>query len=419
MSGTAGPSVEATAELRDGDHGLRIGLVCPYSFDSYGGVQNHVLGLAGHLRDHGHLPHILAPGEADPELVEGIAFTSAGASVPVPYNGSVARVNFGPRTAARVRRWLKTNEFDLVHIHEPITPSVGLLALWLAEVPIVATFHTATPRSRTMALAGHVLRGWIDRIGAGMAVSEPARSVVVRYLGDRAAGSTSIVPNGVAHAQFAPNPITGTPWRGGQRPRITFLGRLDERRKGLDVLLAALPAIRAGVPDVEVVVAGRGARNLPSGVRSLGAVSNAEKSRLLAGTDVFVAPHVERESFGVVLVEALASGADVVASDLPAFTELLSGHLGEPGSGGVPWGRLVPVGDPAALAAAVIDRIHGRQPSAQPAAAAAVRRFDWSVVGAEITSVYRRLLAGATPAAPAAASSSPSEFELTATSELR
>ncbi len=133
---------------------LRIGLVCPYSFDRYGGVQNHVLGLARHLRDAGHQPHLLAPGRPEPELVDGLVFTSAGASVPVPYNGSVARVNFGPRTAARVHRWLRGNAFDLVHIHEPITPSVGLLALWLADVPVVATFHTATPRSRTMAWPG-------------------------------------------------------------------------------------------------------------------------------------------------------------------------------------------------------------------------------------------------------------------------
>ncbi len=242
-----------------------------------------------------------------------------------------------------------------------------------------------------------------------MAVSESARDVVVRYLGRDAV----IVPNGVSHAEFAPAVATPAPapvrgWRGGDRPRITFLGRLDERRKGLDVLLAAMPAIRAGVPDLDVVVAGRGSRSLPAGVRSVGAVSNAEKRRLLGSTDVFVAPHRERESFGVVLVEALASGADVVASDLPAFTDLLRRD-------GADLGRLVPVGDPAALAAAVIDRIDGRTPSAQPRAAAAVRRYDWSIVGAAVTAVYRRVLRDqlATESIPT------QELELTARSELR
>ncbi len=364
---------------------LRVGLVCPYSFDTYGGVQNHVLGLARYLRDCGHEPHILAPGWPTPVLIDGLTFTSAGASVPVPYNGSIARVNIGPRTAARVRRWLRRSEFDVVHIHEPVTPSVALLALWLAAEPIVATYHTATPRSRTMELAGSALSGWIAKIDAGMAVSESARQVVVHHLGLDAL----VVPNGVRHADFEhrPAPSRHGSWRGGDRPRVTFLGRLDERRKGLEVLLAALPGIRTALPDVDVVVAGRGSQALPSGVRSLGAVDDHDKRALLTSTDVFVAPHRERESFGVVLVEALASGADVVASDLPAFTDLLRRD-------GQNLGRLVPVGDADALARAVVDRITGRAPSAQPAAAAAVRRYDWSVVGAAITDVYRAVVSG-------------------------
>ena len=358
---------------------LRIGLVCPYSFEVYGGVQNHVLGLARYLRDSGHDPHILAPGWPDPAWVDGLTFTSAGAAVPVPYNGSVARVNFGPRTAARVRRWLRTSRFDVLHIHEPVTPSVALLALWLAEQPIVATYHTATPRSRTMEIAGSALSGRIAKIDAGLAVSESARQVVLHHLGLDA----MVVPNGVRHADFEHRPTPS--WRGGDQPRVTFLGRLDERRKGLDVLLAALPAIRAELRHVDVVVAGRGRRVLPDGVRTLGAISNEHKQVLLASTDVFVAPHRERESFGVVLVEALASGADVVASDLPAFTDLLRRD-------GENLGRLVPVGDEQALARAVVDRILGREPSVQPAASAAVRRYDWSVVGAAITDVYRTVL---------------------------
>ncbi len=367
--------------------GLRVGLVCPYSFDTYGGVQNHVLGLARYLRDSGHEPHILAPGWPHHTLIDGLTFTSAGAAVPVPYNGSVARVNIGPRTAARVRRWLRRCDFDVLHIHEPVTPSVALLALWLAGEPIVATYHTATPRSRTMELAGSALSGWIAKIDAGMAVSESARQVVVHHLGLDAL----VVPNGVRHADFehvpAPSRLGGGPggWRGGDRPRVTFLGRLDERRKGLEVLLSALPGIRAAVPDVDVVVAGRGSHPLPPGVRSLGAVNDHDKRDLLTSTDVFVAPHRERESFGLVLVEALASGADVVASDLPAFTDLLR-------SDGQNLGRLVPVGDPGALAQAVVDRITDRAPSAQPAASAAVRRYDWSVVGAAVTEVYHAVL---------------------------
>src|SRR4051812_41602145 len=161
---------------------LRVGIVCPYSFDVPGGVQNHVLGLARYLRQSGHLPSVLAPGELDPASVglDVEEFASVGAAVPVRYNGSVARVNFGPLSAARVRRWLRKGDFDLLHIHEPITPSISLLALWAAEQPVVATFHAATPRSRSMQLAGGVLRAAIEKIDAGIAVSESARNVVVQ-----------------------------------------------------------------------------------------------------------------------------------------------------------------------------------------------------------------------------------------------
>ena len=180
---------------------LRVGMVCPYSFDVPGGVQNHVLGLARFLRQAGHRPYVLAPGELGPSTaaLDLEDFASVGAAIPLPYNGSVARVNFGPLSAARVRRWLRNGKFDLIHIHEPITPSISLLALWAAEQPVVATFHTATPRSRSMQLAGGVLRAAIEKIDAGIAVSESARNVVVQHLGRDAV----VIPNGIRFDDFA------------------------------------------------------------------------------------------------------------------------------------------------------------------------------------------------------------------------
>jgi phosphatidyl-myo-inositol alpha-mannosyltransferase len=180
---------------------LRVGMVCPYSFDVPGGVQNHVLGLARYLRQAGHRPCVLAPGElrSSTAALDLEDFASVGAAMPVPYNGSVARVNFGPLSAARVRRWLRNGKFDLIHIHEPITPSIALLALWAAEEPVVATFHTATPRSRSMQLASGVLRAAIEKIDAGIAVSESARNVVVQHLGRDAV----VIPNGIRFEDFA------------------------------------------------------------------------------------------------------------------------------------------------------------------------------------------------------------------------
>lgn len=393
--------------------GLRIGLVCPYSFDTPGGVQNHVLGLARHLHEHGHQPHILAPGEVpvtdstaidslgadstgagrnaaragttDRLLIVGSRFTSAGAAVPVRYNGSVARVNFGPLSAARVRRWLRDQSFDVVHIHEPVTPSIGMLALWAADVPVVATFHTATPRSRTMQLAGGTLSAAIEKITAGIAVSESARQVVVQHLGRDAV----VIPNGFRFEDFGVGGPYGR-WRGGRRPRLSFLGRLNEPRKGLDVLLAALPTIRAGYPDLDVVVAGQGDRRLPPGCRAVGMISDRQRAGLLATTDVFVAPHLARESFGIVLLEAMASGAPVVASDLDAFADILTAH---PVTGEGPLGATYPAGDSEALAAVVARVLASPDQDQVAAARRASRRYDWGVVGSAVTEVYHAAIA--------------------------
>jgi phosphatidylinositol alpha-mannosyltransferase len=394
---------------------MRIGLVCPYSFDAPGGVQNHVLGLARQLARAGHQPHILAPG-LFPELVEGrreaagrVEFTSAGQAIAVPYNGSIARVNFGPLSATRVRRWLRAGDFDLVHIHEPITPSIALLALWAADVPVVATFHTATPRSRTMQLAGGALRASIEKIDAGIAVSESARRVVVHHLGRDA----MVIPNGFDFAAFAPPPpekwaqTTATrrvnlspppSFPRSRRPRVTFLGRVDEPRKGLDVLLRALPAIRAGLGDVDVVVAGQGSISAPAGIRLLGAISDEDKAQLLRGSDVFVAPHRERESFGIVLLEAMAAGASVVASALPAFADLLRpADLLRTEGGSDPLGELVPIGDASALAEAVLATVRRPPPGRTARARERARRYDWSEVAPAITAVYHATLATTAP----------------------
>jgi phosphatidyl-myo-inositol alpha-mannosyltransferase len=372
---------------------LRIGLVCPYSFNTHGGVQNHVLGLARFLRAAGHEANILAPGEPASETgIDPHSFTSAGSAVGVPYNGSVARVNFGPTSAARVRRWLRDGNFDLVHIHEPVTPSISLLALWATRAPVVATFHAATPRSRSMQLAGDLFRTLIKKVAVHIAVSESARSVVVHYLGSE----PRVIPNGFSFSQFG---VRGDlhagsrRWRAGGRPRLTFLGRGDERRKGLSVLLEALPLIMTQFPELDVAIAGEAAGRLPAACRRLGVLPDRGKARLLRATDVFVAPQLERESFGIVLLEAMAASAPVVASDLDPFLGLLQ----PPGS--EPLGEIFPRGDSKALAEAVLRVLAKPDMVRTERARLASQRYDWTVVGPQVLAAYRAAFADHRPSA--------------------
>lgn len=186
---------------------MRIGIVCPYSWDVPGGVQFHIRDLADHLIRRGHQVSVLAPADDETPLPPYVV--SAGRAVPVPYNGSVARLNFGFLSAARVRRWLHDGGFDVIHIHEPTSPSLGLLACWAAQGPIVATFHTSNPRSRAMIAAYPILQPALEKISARIAVSEYARRTLVEHLG----GDAVVIPNGV-DVDFFADAEPKEEWRG-------------------------------------------------------------------------------------------------------------------------------------------------------------------------------------------------------------
>ena len=222
---------------------MRIGLVCPYQWDVPGGVQYHVRDLAETLRGLGHHVEVLAPAEREESLPAEHA-TWAGRTVPVPYNGSMASMQFGPVSAARVRRWLREGHFDVVHVHEPASPSVSLLVCMIATGPIVATFHAATTRSKWLAAVGPIARPWLEKISGRIAVSDFARRVQVEHLG----GDAVIIPNGVHVAAFAEGPSLPGHTRGVDGPTIGFLGRYDEPRKGLPVLLEAMRHRRPQAP---------------------------------------------------------------------------------------------------------------------------------------------------------------------------
>ncbi|MET7533685.1 glycosyltransferase family 4 protein [Streptomyces goshikiensis] len=366
---------------------MKIGIVCPYSWDVPGGVQFHIRDLAEHLIRLGHEVSVLAPADDETPLPPYVV--SAGRAVPVPYNGSVARLNFGFLSAARVRRWLHDGVFDVIHIHEPASPSLGLLSCWAAQGPIVATFHTSNPRSRAMIAAYPILQPALEKISARIAVSEYARRTLVEHLG----GDAVVIPNGVDVDFFA----SAEPKEEWGTSTLGFIGRIDEPRKGLPVLMAAFPRIVEECPDVRLLVAGRGdeeeaVASLPADLRSrvefLGMVSDEDKARLLRSVDVYVAPNTGGESFGIILVEALSAGAAVLASDLDAFAQVLDqGAAGE----------LFANEDAGALATAAVRLLRdpARRAELSARGSAHVRRFDWSTVGADILAVYETVTDGA------------------------
>jgi phosphatidylinositol alpha-mannosyltransferase len=360
---------------------MRIGMVCPYSFDVPGGVQSHVLQLAEVMRSRGQDVSVLAPASPHVELPEFVV--SAGRAVPIPYNGSVARLQFSPAVHGKVRRWLADGDFDVLHLHEPNAPSLSMWALRVAEGPIVATFHTSTTKSLSLAVFQGVLRPWHEKIVGRIAVSDLARRWQMEALGSDAVE----IPNGVDVASFASAPLLDGYPRPGKT--VLFLGRYDEPRKGMAVLIDALPGLVEHFPGVQVLIVGRGdedelrsrAGGLAGHLRFLGQVDDAAKASALRSADVYCAPNTGGESFGIVLVEAMAAGTPVVASDLHAFRRVL--RDGDAG-------RLVPVEDGAALAAGLVavledDRLAKRYVAA---GADAVRRYDWPVVANQIMRVY-------------------------------
>jgi phosphatidyl-myo-inositol alpha-mannosyltransferase len=366
---------------------VRIGVVCPYSFDVPGGVQGHVVDLAKALRTLGHQVDVLAPADEDTPLPEFVR--PAGRAVGIPYNGSVARLSFGPVSYTRVRRWIHAHDFDVLHLHEPTAPSLSMLALMLADGPIVATFHTSTHRSRTLSAFQVVLQPFLEKITARIAVSALARRVQVEHLG----GDAVEIPNGVDVEFFSrAKPLPGYPREGGT---VGFVGRFTEPRKGMPILLDALRMLLPEFPELRLVVVGGGDQDelrrqagpaLADRLELLGQADDEVKARMLAGVDVYCAPNTGGESFGMILTEAMAAGTAVVGSDLDAFRRVLDDGRA---------GTLFRMGDPVGLADALRGMLNEPQRRGELVANARrrVAAYDWPVVAGQVLRVYEQAIA--------------------------
>ena len=365
---------------------LKIGIVCPYSWDTPGGVQNHIRDLAEFLIAAGHEVSVLAPAIDESKLP--VYVVNAGKPISIPYNGAVARVLFGPVAFARVRHWISQGDFDLLHLHEPAIPSISLLACWAADGPMVGTFHAAAKRQKIIFAIGPILEPAIEKLSARIAVSEAARLTLTDHLDTDAI----IIPNGIYADRYA-HGHSQEKWSGNT---IGFIGRFAEPRKGLQVLIDALPIISRFIPDVRVLIAGPGdsdefVKGLDIGLRNrlafLGFLTDAEKASFLKSVDVYVAPNTGGESFGIILTEALSAGTPVVASDIPAFQAVL-----EKGEAGL----LFKNEDSADLAKQIIKLLRDKELQSKLSANGKLssQKYDWQVVAEQILSVYEMAMAG-------------------------
>jgi phosphatidylinositol alpha-mannosyltransferase len=362
---------------------VRIAFACPYAWDDPGGAQVHVRELAGHVLAAGHEVLVLAPvrhAAAEPWV------RAVGRPVDVTFNRSNAPIDPRPWSLRRVRELLRAFRPDVVHVHEPFTPSTSMWATLAAEAPVVATFHTGAERSRLYDLAAPILRRIARRIVIRVAVSRVAERAASARIG----GSFEIVPNGADVARFA----DAEPAALGGGTKLLFVGRLDER-KGFPIAVDAFGRLAPARPELRLIVVGDGpersaVNGLPADVRArvamLGVVPNVDLPPFEKACHLYLGASVGGESFGIVLVEAMAAGLPVVASDIAGYDEVVTDGVD---------GLLVPPRDPEALARAAGTILDDPGVAERLSAAGLVRAatFDWRIVGAKLEAIYDRAVA--------------------------
>jgi phosphatidyl-myo-inositol alpha-mannosyltransferase len=345
---------------------MKVGMVCPYDWSFPGGVRSHILGLTEALRNQGHEVEIIAPATNDePEIF------AAGRTLGIPYNGSVARLCFSRSANSRLAARLARGDLELLHIHEPASPSVSLLALRQARVPVVATFHASAERSLAYRLARPALAPLMAKISRKIAVSEAARRLISTHF----PGDYELIPNGITKDRWAGAAPAEELRTAG--PFVLFVGR-PEPRKGLNIVVQAVEKLRSR-RRLRLVVVGPTGRDVPDWVTALGPVGEKELPGIYAAADVFCAPSLGGESFGIVLAEAMAAGVPVVCSDIPGYLLASAGAA-----------LHVPAGDVTATAEA-IESVLSDPKLAEDLVSKGARRsteLDWGALMDDVTACY-------------------------------
>ena len=374
---------------------MKIALVSPYDYVHPGGVNNHVAHLAAEFRRLGHVVTVVAPVARDqivPEEVEAVTRSIA----TVKTGGSNSRVSLSPRASGRIKALLQHERFDVVHLHNPLTPIVSISFLRHRDVApataVVATFHEyRTDKNPLFTISDPLIQRWIERLDGRIAVSEVARSFNNTYF----PGEYVVIPNGIDVEHFDDDVRPLERYEDG-RPTVLFVGRL-EYRKGFKYLLRAWPWVREVLPDARLLVVGafNKRRKRPyvlfarehdiRGVRFVGPVSEQAKPRFFHSADIFCAPSAGFESFGITLLEGMASGVPVVASDIPGYRGVLDDGV---------QGVLVAPRNPQALAKALIDLLNDPGLRARMGHAGRVKAatYDWPRVAHEVLDFYERIV---------------------------
>jgi phosphatidyl-myo-inositol alpha-mannosyltransferase len=371
---------------------VKIGLVTPYAYPLPGGVNEHVRFLYENLRLRGHDIRIITSSHGLQRASEGDVIR-IGKGFSVPTNGSVGTITISPRFVSQVKDVLERERFDVLHFHEPFVPFLSLIVLRYSTSVNVATFHAYAGFSPAMELGSKTLPSYAKRLHGRIAVSAAARHFVDRFF----PGDYKVIPNGVNVGRYR-RAVPIARWQDGT-PNVLFVGRLEDR-KGLPHLLKAFRLIRKSGLEARLLIVGSGPQErearryvLTRGLQNvefLGRVSDAEKAQLFRTADVFVSPATGRESFGIVLLEAMAAGAPIVCSDIHGYKGVV-----QRGTSAL----LVPPRDPKALASAISELLLDPTLRARLSAAGMERaqQFSWENVTAKVEEYYgfviRRLAA--------------------------
>jgi len=379
---------------------MKIALVTPYEYPYPGGVTEHVSHLDHWLRDWGHDVKIIASCAEDAENIPDNVIRISTSITAVPFGGSVGRVTLSPRIYLPVKRLLRKERFDIIHLHEPLTPTLPLFVLRHSQTLNVGTFH-AFREKRHLALetVAALVQPFVDKLDAKICVSQAALELVSYYF----PGEYIIIPNGIDVQHFGSPHIEPIERFADGRPNILFVGRL-EKRKGFRFLMRAYPYIVEAIPDARLIVVGayskedkepfvRYARmHRLNGAKFIGRVSSEDLARYYKTCDVFCAPSTGSESFGIVLLEATAPGKPIVATDIPGYRSVL-----EDGQEGL----IVESENEHALAQGIVTLLRDptlRQQMGQRGRRKAAR-YDWPIIARQILDLYERLITQRTEAA--------------------